>query len=148
MAQIEGKQPQVIQAENVVRVGVGERHAVYDTDPLAQQLRPQIGWCVDQQIAFRQACDGRTARPLIPRLSAATDGATAAEVGTPTDVPVPSRMNLPRISLLSGCENHCFASTRDLTARRHCPMTYCIRRRIRESQGCAVVTPAATAAAT
>ena len=55
VAQVVGKQPQVVQAEDVVGVVVREERGVDDADLLAQQLRSQIGGRVDQQIALGQA---------------------------------------------------------------------------------------------
>ena len=50
MPQVERKQPQVVEAENVVGVLVGIEDGVGDADFLPQELLPQIGRSIDKQI--------------------------------------------------------------------------------------------------
>ena len=75
MAQVEREQPQVVQSENVVGMGVCEQHAVHDPDPLAEQLGSQVGRRVDEQVPTGQSGDHGAARPLVAGLAAGADGA-------------------------------------------------------------------------
>ncbi len=75
MAQVEREQPQVVQSENMVGMGVCEQHAVHDPDPLPEELESQVGRRVDQQIPTGQSGDHGAARPLVAGLAAGTHGA-------------------------------------------------------------------------
>src|SRR5262245_8600788 len=71
--QVEGKQPQIIEAENVVGVLVRIDDGMNDPDSLAQQLLPQIGRSVDKQVTLWQAHDSGAACSLVARIGAGTD---------------------------------------------------------------------------
>ena len=68
MAQVEREQPQVVQSENMVGMGVCEQHAVHDPDPLPEELESQVGRGVDQQVPTRQSGDHGAPRPLVAGL--------------------------------------------------------------------------------
>ena len=63
----------------MVRVLVREQHSVDNADALAQELLPQIGRRIDQQVALRQADERRAARTFVLRIGAAADFARAAD---------------------------------------------------------------------
>src|SRR5438477_10556130 len=79
MAQIELKQPQIVEAKNMVGVLVREQNGVDDAHPLAQQLLPQIRRRIDEQVAFWQAKERGTSRPFIARIGAGTNFAGTAD---------------------------------------------------------------------
>src|SRR4029079_4632613 len=79
MAQVKLEQPQIIETKDVVGVLVRETPRVNNADALPQQLLPQIGWRIDEQIALRQTNQRRAARALIARV------ATDANVTGATD---------------------------------------------------------------
>src|SRR5262249_40840820 len=63
----------------VVRV----EHGMDKSDLFAQQLGPQIGRSVDQQISFRQTQRQRTSHPLVLRIGAGADLTAAANTRHP-----------------------------------------------------------------
>jgi len=83
MAQIELKQPQVVQSEEMVGVLVREEHAVDDANLLAKQLGSQVGWRVDEQIPPRQTENDGTTRPLIVGVRAGAHLTVATDGGNP-----------------------------------------------------------------
>ena len=76
-----GEEAGVVEAEEVVGVGVGEGDRVGEADPLAEELEPQLGRRVDQEPAGREVEQDARPRPFVPRVVRAADGAVAAEDG-------------------------------------------------------------------
>jgi hypothetical protein len=81
MTEIKWEQSQIVESEDVVGVGVREQHAVNDPDPLAQQLRPEIGRRIDEQVSLGQSDQCGASQPLVSRMTAGTDGAATANHG-------------------------------------------------------------------
>ena len=81
MPQIELKEPQIIHSENVIRMFMRIKHAVYQTDILPDQLLSQVRPGIDQQIPLLQAQDDRTACAIVFRVRATTDIAPASNHG-------------------------------------------------------------------
>jgi len=68
MPQIKREQPQVIQAENVVGVLVGEEHCMDEANFFPQKLLPQIGRGVDQQIPLLETENHAAAGAVVARV--------------------------------------------------------------------------------
>jgi len=77
-AEIKLHQPQVVQAKDMVGVSVGVDDRVDDADLLAQELLPQVGRRIDEQIPLGQAEDHAAPRAAIARIVAGAHGAVAA----------------------------------------------------------------------
>ena len=100
-AQIKLHQPQIVQPEHVVRVLVRVEHGVHDADLLAQQLLPQVGRRVDQAGCRRAGPGSRcTACGDCAGCRCGTRRSRSRSAGTPTLVPVPSRIIWPRMSVV------------------------------------------------
>ena len=63
----------------MVGVLVRVQDRVDDADSLPEELLPEVGWRVDEQVALRQADEGGAARPLVARVAAGADFAAAAD---------------------------------------------------------------------
>jgi len=79
VAQIERKEAQVVEAEDVVGVLVREEDRVDDADALAEKLLPQVGRGVDEEIALRQAEEGGAAGAFVAGVGTGADFARAAD---------------------------------------------------------------------
>jgi hypothetical protein len=78
-SQIKLHQSQVVQAEDMIGMFMGVTHRVYQAQTLADQLLPQVGWRVDQQVAVGQAKHGATSRALVFGITAGADRTMAAQ---------------------------------------------------------------------
>ncbi len=63
----------------MIGVLVGKEDGVGDADLFPQELLPQIGGRIDQQISLRQAEEHTAPRPRIPRVDASANLAPAAD---------------------------------------------------------------------
>jgi hypothetical protein len=73
------KDPQIVEAEDMVGVAVREDGRVDHGRPLAQQLDPELGGRVDQEIAVRRVDQHAGARAVVFRIGRRADGTTAAD---------------------------------------------------------------------
>ena len=80
-ADVLGEEPGVVEAEQVVGVGVREGDRMDLTHPLAEQLQAHLGGGVDQQVAAREAHQDAGTHPRVPRVVREADPAVAAEHG-------------------------------------------------------------------
>ena len=81
VAQVELEQSQVVKSHHVICVLVRVNHRVRDADPFTNQLSPQIGRGVDQQVPFRQTQNRAGSRSFITRMVASASIAAAADGG-------------------------------------------------------------------
>jgi hypothetical protein len=77
--QVKWEKSQVVEAKEMVGMLVREEDGVDNADPLAEQLLPQVGRRIDEQIAFWKAQEGRTAGPLVVRVVALAHLARTSE---------------------------------------------------------------------
>ena len=90
----------------MVGVLVRVEHGVHQADLLAQQLLAQVGRRVDQQIAVGQAQDRAAARAAFRGFALRQTSQPQPITGTPTLVPVPSRIIWPRMSVVIELAGH------------------------------------------
>jgi len=93
--QVELHQTQIVEPKDVVRVFVRKTNRVNQAQTFANQLLSQVRRSVDQQIPFGQAEYGTTPSPLVFRVAAATNGATAAQRGNAHAGASPQQDHLP-----------------------------------------------------
>ena len=91
--QVVGKDPQVVETEEVVGVLVGIDHGVDQPDLLAKQLHAQIGGGVDEQVPARKAEHDTAPSSLVLGIPAQAGRAAAPITGTPCEVPVPRKIS-------------------------------------------------------
>lgn len=78
-----GEATQVVEAHDVVAVGVGVEDRVEMADALAQALLAEVGTGVDDELGPGAADKNRGAEPPVPGVVRAADGAVAADHGHP-----------------------------------------------------------------
>jgi len=71
---------QVVDAVDVVGVGVGEQHGVHPVDPLRHELQPQLGRGVDQEAAPARLDQRRGAHAPVARVRRRAGAAVAADL--------------------------------------------------------------------
>lgn len=83
VAQIAGKDPQVIQSKQMIGVGVSKGRGVDQTNLLAEELKPKFRGRIDEQVALGQAEDYGAPRPPVAGVVAGAGLAGAADHGHP-----------------------------------------------------------------
>ena len=71
----------VVEAHQMVGVGVREEHRIQVSDARAQRLRAEIGRGIDQYVAARVAQEDRGPEAVIPRIGGSADVAMTADGG-------------------------------------------------------------------
>ena len=107
-AEFSGEQPHIIQAEQVVRVVMRVKHGVGDGYFFAQELHPEFGRGVDEQIPGGEFQQDRTARPVVARIGRCANRTLAPDHrhpdggAGPQKKKRPHRVHVPSISPRAG----------------------------------------------
>jgi len=76
---VRGIGPQIVEPENVVGVKVREQRGVHHAHFRANELQPQLGRRVDQNVSLRHPQESGAAIALIARIDRRANGAIAAD---------------------------------------------------------------------
>ena len=89
------EEPQVVEAEQVIGVVVRVDDRVHQLHVRAEQLQPQLGRRVDEDVAARRADEHRAAVAVVARVGRLADRSSRTRSSArPTDVPVPRKVKV------------------------------------------------------